>query len=104
MKVARHEMPGKMPNMIRPVGNGMIRSAALFHHTRNDPAYRPIIPYPLGRVSIGHTFQAFHAWLPSHCPSETDSSGNQKNPQNLPDRQNLRMASFPGLLLLGTLN
>ena len=47
MKVARHEMPGKWVEMIRPVGNGVIRDAGLCSpcKTMRCPR-RLIIPYP----------------------------------------------------------
>jgi len=49
--VARHEIPGKRADMIRPVGNGVIRSATPVHRPRrnNTPAnqsYR----FPIGRL------------------------------------------------------
>ncbi len=71
MMVARHEMPGKRGNMIRPVGNGVIRSATSVRGQRqNKYPYQPIIPFPTGRLlTLG--FQAFHAWLPSFRPSGT---------------------------------
>jgi hypothetical protein len=72
--VARHEMPGKGLDMIRPVGNGVIRSAALWSPSETiTRAGQPIIPYPTGRLLRG-TFQAFHAWLPSAGPSGTKVS------------------------------
>jgi hypothetical protein len=70
--VARHEMPGKSAEMIRPVGNGLIdrrgrrfvlnggRSVARHDHT---------VPYGTGFSTP--LFQAFHAWLPSYHPSGT---------------------------------
>ena len=81
--VARHEMPGKSTEMIRPVGNGMIdrrgrrfvlnggRSVARHDHTvpflRRHPGYG-------GQDGTGLStplFQAFHTWLPSYRPSGT---------------------------------
>jgi hypothetical protein len=78
MMVARHEMPGKGSDMIRPVGNGVVRGATFCPLSLTiAPARQPIIPYPTGRVLDG-AFQAFHAWLPSSGPSGT------KTPASLP--------------------
>ncbi len=66
MMVARHKMPGKSPDMIRPAGNGMIRGASPI-----APRYQLIIPYPNGTGFLMPRFQAFHAWLPSRSPSGT---------------------------------
>jgi hypothetical protein len=44
MKVARHDVPGKSTEMIRPVGNGVSWAA------RFTRQVRPIIPCPPGRA------------------------------------------------------
>jgi len=86
MMVARHEMPGKSAEMIRPVGNGLIdrrgrrfvlnggRSVARHDHTvpflRRRPGYG-------GQAGTGFStplFQAFHARLPSCSPSGTNAA------------------------------
>jgi hypothetical protein len=55
MMVARHEMPGKRSDMIRPVGNGVICGAMLCPPCETiAPARQPIIPYPSGRASAWH--------------------------------------------------
>jgi hypothetical protein len=72
MMVARHEMPGKRPGMIRPVGNGMIRGArsCLSCKTLERP-WQPDHTVPYGTGSSVRRFQAFHAWLPSSGPYGT---------------------------------
>ena len=74
MKVARHEMHGKPTDTIRPVGNGVIciGVACLLVGTVRY-ARPPIIPYPYGTGFWMPVFQAFHAWLPSFCPSGTET-------------------------------
>ena len=75
MMVAWHEMPGKSPEMIRPVGNGMIdgrarrfvlnggRSVARHNHT-----------VPSGTGFSRRLFQAFHARLSSGSPSGANAA------------------------------
>jgi len=49
--VAKHEMPGKYADMIRPVGNGVIGGARVYPRSRTIGHPRqPIIPYPTGRA------------------------------------------------------
>jgi hypothetical protein len=69
MMVARHEMPGKRLDTIRPVGNGLIRCArpcppSNVTRARRDRSYRTLRD---GLLDAG--VQAFHAWLPSFSPS-----------------------------------
>jgi hypothetical protein len=70
MKVARHEMPGKWADMIRPVGNGMVRGAGLCSpfETIKQPG-RPIIPYPTVRAPGGrlprHFMPGYHQVVPT---------------------------------------
>jgi len=60
MKVARHEMPGKWPNVIRPVGNGVIRGAGRCSPSETiKQAGQPIIPYPTGRDLGGRVSRHF---------------------------------------------
>jgi len=70
--VARHEMPGKSAEMIRPVGNGVIdrrgRRSAL-NGGRSATRHDRTVPYGTGFLTS--LFQAFHASLPSYRPSGT---------------------------------
>jgi hypothetical protein len=51
MKVARHEMPGKRIDPIRPVGNGGIRGFVPYLLPKIiERPRQPIIPYPPGRA------------------------------------------------------
>ena len=72
MMVARHEMPGKSPETIRPVGNGMIdRRARRFVLNGGRSLARHDHTVPSGTGFSTPLFQAFHAWLPSHRPCGT---------------------------------
>ena len=70
--VARHEMPGKSAEMIRPGGNGMIdrrgRRSAL-NGGRSVARHDHTVPYGAGFSTP--LFQAFHTWLPSYRPAGT---------------------------------
>jgi hypothetical protein len=92
MMVARYEMPGKRADMIRPVGNGVIRDGASWpsHKTIERPAQVDhTVPYGTG-LSMA-CFQAFHAWLPSFGPSGTcraghDGHAGERHARNTPVR------------------
>jgi hypothetical protein len=74
MKVARHEMPGKRIDPIRPVGNGVIRwLRALFAAEDNRTSSPTNHAVPYGTGSRCRVFQAFHAWLPSCGPFGTET-------------------------------
>jgi hypothetical protein len=77
MKVARHEMPGKRPGMIRPVGNGMIRGArsCLSCKTLKRP-WQPdhTVPYGTGPVSTqipGSKLPGYDHGVPTGQKSDT---------------------------------
>jgi len=60
MRVARHEMPGKLANMIRPEGNGMIRGiAACFTVQCNTPS-EPHHTVPYGTDPNSDAFLAMN--------------------------------------------
>jgi len=60
MIVARHEMPGKCQNMIRPVGNGVIDGARVYAPSKTiGHGRQPIIPYPPGRAYQHHVSRHF---------------------------------------------
>jgi hypothetical protein len=70
--VARHEMPGKQAETVRPVGNGVIPGARPYPSSKT--LERPLQPdhtVPYGTGFSVPRFQAFHAWLPSFRPSGT---------------------------------
>jgi hypothetical protein len=72
--VARHEMPGKSTEMIRPVGNGMIDRRAhrfVLNGGRSLARHNHTVPYGTGLSTP--LLQAFHTWLPSYRPSGTVS-------------------------------
>ena len=76
MMVARHEMPGKQADTIRPVGNGVIRGGASCSSRKTIE--RPVQPdrtVPSGTGFSMARFQAFHAWLPSFGPYGTGRVG-----------------------------
>jgi hypothetical protein len=76
MMVARHEMPGKQAETIRPVGHGMIRDFQ--HYPTPKTMEREVQPdhtVPSGTGFSMARFQAFHAWLPSLGPSGTGQIG-----------------------------
>jgi hypothetical protein len=60
--VARHEMPGKCPNMIRPVGNGVILGPLVSfrsrHRDNTDRSYRTLRDGSLGAAFPGIPCQA----------------------------------------------
>jgi hypothetical protein len=69
MMVARHEMPGERVDMIRPVGNGMIRGGRFSPvPKRIQRPYQSIIPYPTGRILVGnaprHFMPGYHRLVP----------------------------------------
>jgi hypothetical protein len=92
MMVARHEMPAKRADMIRPVGNGMIRRFR--PHPSHKTIERPVQPnhtVPYGTGFPVARFQAFHAWLPSFGPSGTcraghDGHAGERHARNTPVR------------------
>jgi hypothetical protein len=70
--VARHEMPGKRVDMIRPVGNGVILGrAGCSSRTIIERPAQPDHTVPYGTGLSTTCSQAFHAWLPSFGPSGT---------------------------------
>jgi hypothetical protein len=72
MMVARHEMPGKHADMIRPVGDGLIcgGESCPSRKTIEGPV-KPDHTVPYGTRFLIPRFQAFHAWLPSSSPYGT---------------------------------
>jgi hypothetical protein len=50
MKVARHEMPGIVPQRFRPGGYGMIGAVALSSDSRLPARHPQIKPFPTGRI------------------------------------------------------
>jgi hypothetical protein len=77
MMVARHEMPGKSTDTIRPVGNGVIRGTGVVHRPRPYEALATYHTVPYGTGLIVPRFQAFHAWLPSSRPYGTETHINR---------------------------
>jgi hypothetical protein len=81
--VARHEMPGKQAETVRPVGNGVIRGARPYPSSKTlERPFQPDHTVPFlrrhpgygGQAGTGFSvprFQAFHAWLPSCGPYGT---------------------------------
>ena len=70
MRVARHEMPGKLANMIRPGANGMIRgiaacSAPTMQYPFGTPSYRTLRDgSELGRIP-GNELPGYHHPVPT---------------------------------------
>jgi hypothetical protein len=64
MMVARHEIPGKGADTIRPVGNGMMWDPKLVHRTKRYEIFEAITPYPTGRTLVearsGHFMPGYH--------------------------------------------